>query len=184
MGIILESSAAVGPERHRLRLPLGYVLAPLFLASCGVALLSVSARAEARWCSITAIRSTDTLLYPPIAKAARISGIVLGRVTFRKTGTVDAVQVISGPVILARGLTEQLKTWSVTTDANGTEPCESLIVAKFTLIDPDAAVREAEPQPVTPSIYQVAVQDQPIVLSDPAAYIGKRRWSRFWRHQQ
>lgn len=49
--------------------------------------------------------------YPPIARAARISGIVRLIGTIGKDGTIQNLQVVSGHPMLARAAMEAVQQW-------------------------------------------------------------------------
>jgi protein TonB len=49
--------------------------------------------------------------YPPIARAARISGTVVLQATISKTGTIENLRVISGPPMLTQSALEAVRTW-------------------------------------------------------------------------
>jgi protein TonB len=62
--------------------------------------------------------------YPPIARAARISGTVVLQATISKQGTIQNLRVISGPPMLTQSALEAVKTWRYKPyDLNG-EPVE------------------------------------------------------------
>jgi protein TonB len=50
-------------------------------------------------------------LYPPIAKAARVSGTVVLQATISKTGTIENLRVISGPQMLQQSALDAVKSW-------------------------------------------------------------------------
>jgi len=50
-------------------------------------------------------------LYPPIAKAARVSGTVVLQATISKTGTIENLKVISGPAMLQGAATDAVRSW-------------------------------------------------------------------------
>ena len=52
-----------------------------------------------------------TPLYPPIAKAARVSGTVVLQATISKTGTIENLRVISGPAMLQQSAMDAVKSW-------------------------------------------------------------------------
>jgi hypothetical protein len=159
------------------------LLTRFLLTALGFCLLSPPCLAEVRWCSITRKASTDNLLYPPIARAAHVTGVVVSRMTFATSGRVVKLETISGPVMLANAVREQLSAWTITTDAPGDDLCESLIVVEFSLGDSEIA--RVGPQTITPGIYRIAIRAEPLVLSDPASTIvGKRRWLSFKRRSQ
>jgi hypothetical protein len=131
-------------------------------------LLAPICRAEARWCDVLGRGDSDKILYPPIARAARVSGTVLARVTYTPQGDVKDVVNISGPRLLATPVATQLKTWRLKTNALGDELNQSLAIIDFRIASP--VVSSARP-PVSGSIFHVSVVTEPIVLytiSDPA----------------
>jgi len=52
-----------------------------------------------------------TPIYPPIAKAARVSGTVEIQATISKTGTIKDMRVMSGPVMLQQAALDAVRTW-------------------------------------------------------------------------
>src|SRR6202034_2765713 len=50
-------------------------------------------------------------VYPPIAKAARVSGTVVLQATISKTGTIENLRVISGPAMLQEAAMDAVKSW-------------------------------------------------------------------------
>jgi len=50
-------------------------------------------------------------IYPPIAKAARVSGTVVLQATISKTGTIENLRVISGPAMLQPAALDAVKSW-------------------------------------------------------------------------
>jgi protein TonB len=49
--------------------------------------------------------------YPPIAKAARVSGTVILQATISKTGTITNLKVVSGPAMLQGAATDAVRSW-------------------------------------------------------------------------
>jgi hypothetical protein len=60
-------------------------------------------------------------VYPPIGRAARITGKVVVAVTV-SGGKVTGTEVKSGPRLLAGGAVANLQTWRFASDVNGTFP--------------------------------------------------------------
>jgi TonB family protein len=54
---------------------------------------------------------TTQPVYPPFAKAARISGTVVLEATISKTGIIEDLHVVSGPPLLQRASLDAVKTW-------------------------------------------------------------------------
>jgi protein TonB len=50
-------------------------------------------------------------MYPPIAKAARVSGTVVLQATISKTGTIMNLRVISGPAMLQQAAMDAVRSW-------------------------------------------------------------------------
>jgi protein TonB len=52
-----------------------------------------------------------TPVYPPIAKAARVSGTVVLTATISKQGTIEGLKVLSGPAMLQQAAMDAVRTW-------------------------------------------------------------------------
>jgi protein TonB len=50
-------------------------------------------------------------VYPPIAKAARVSGTVVLQATISKTGSIEGLRVVSGPAMLQSAAMDAVRTW-------------------------------------------------------------------------
>ena len=133
-----------------------------------VILLAAACRAEARWCDVLGHDDSDKLTYPPIAKAARISGTVLARITYTPQGDVKDVTSVSGSPMLARPVATQLKTWHLKTNASGEDLCQSLAIIDFRIGSPaSSSVRQS----ASGGMFRVSVVGEQLVLytiSDPA----------------
>jgi hypothetical protein len=142
-----------------------------------IVLLVPMCRAQARWCDITGHGESDKLIYPPIARAAHVSGTVLLRITYTPQGQPQDVAPISGPPLLATPVATQLKSWHLKTNASGEELCQSLAIIDFRIASPDSLIVRP-PQSVPRSIIRMSVVVEPIVLytiSDPAPKKVTRR---------
>jgi protein TonB len=62
--------------------------------------------------------------YPPIAKAARVSGTVILQATISKTGTITNLRVISGPEMLRQAALDAVRTWRYRPYLLNNEPVE------------------------------------------------------------
>jgi protein TonB len=62
--------------------------------------------------------------YPPIAKAARVSGTVILQATISKTGTITNLRVLSGPEMLRQAALDAVKTWRYRPYLLNNEPVE------------------------------------------------------------
>src|SRR5580658_4917576 len=50
-------------------------------------------------------------MYPPIAKAARVSGTVVLQATISKTGTIENLRIVSGPAMLQQSAMDAVRSW-------------------------------------------------------------------------
>ena len=110
------------------------------------------------------------LVYPPIARAAHVTGIVIERVTFLPDGAVLAAETISGPPLIAKPVSNRLLRWRLKTETHGSEPCQALIVADFSFGDTKAESFEE----IGASIYRISLRALPLVLYSLPSLSSKR----------
>jgi protein TonB len=65
-----------------------------------------------------------TPIYPPIAKAARVSGTVVIQATISKTGSIEDLHVVSGPAMLQSAAVDAVRTWRYRPYLLNNEPVE------------------------------------------------------------
>ena len=65
-----------------------------------------------------------TPMYPPIAKAARVSGTVVIQAMISKQGTIEDLHVVSGPAMLQQAALDAVKTWRYRPYLLNNEPVE------------------------------------------------------------
>ena len=63
-------------------------------------------------------------VYPPIAKAARVSGTVVLQATISKTGAIENLRVVSGPAMLQQAALDAVKSWRYRPYLLNNEPVE------------------------------------------------------------
>jgi hypothetical protein len=144
-----------------------------------VILLAAVCRGEARWCDITGDGGNDKVLYPPIARAAHVSGTVLARITYTPQGDIKEVISISGPPLLAKFTAAQIRDWHMKTNAVGGDLCQSLAIVQFRLSD-NLALQVQHEQLVSGSIMRLFIDAQmPPCLCDPEPTLAKKRRSFF-----
>jgi len=139
--------------------------------------------AQPRWCTITSLGPGQNLLYPPIAKAARVQGHVMERVIYLPGGGALSFEFISGPRMLAASLEDQMKEWIIRTSASGDAPCTTLVIADFTLDDTSGEARNTPIDVSIRSILQLKVSTTPICLCDPEAVITHKPFYRRFGHE-
>lgn len=138
-------------------------------------------QAEPRWCTITGRGANDMIVYPPIARAARVQGVVLGRVVYTPAGRFVRFEPISGPAMLSQSVEKQLATWSLKTNAIGDELCESPVIAQFQFNNPDYESPTVDTTPAPPSAVKVSITVEVLVIIDPVAEYSKNPITRFAR---
>jgi hypothetical protein len=145
------------------------------IAVIGIALFVQQGCAEPRWCSVTGRGPTDNFIYPPIARAARVYGVVLGRLVFETNGNPVRFESISGPPMLSETLKGQLLAWNLKTDAKGDELCETLVIAVFKLKSMGTQLSPPSVQFEAGSVLRLVAETEPMPLfstSDPAPLRG------------
>jgi TonB family protein len=63
-------------------------------------------------------------IYPPIAKAARVSGTVVLKATISKTGEVEHIRVVNGPPLFQQAALDAVKTWRYSPSLLNNQPVE------------------------------------------------------------
>ena len=129
---------------------------------------------EPRWCSITGKGPNDNLLYPVVAKAAQVQGVVVSRILYHPNGKVDGIEQVFGLPVLAEPLSRQLMQWTLKTDASGDELCQTLVIAMFRILDP-TRIEPAEPLIETrASVYRISVETEPPTIESSVSATGRR----------
>jgi hypothetical protein len=125
----------------------------------------------------------DKLDYPPIARLAHIDGMVIGRLHFNIDGTVIGWKIVSAPNMLSRSVGEQFKRWHIKTNAQGGAECQSLVITDFRFVDDKNAITDSGPTFNVNSVQavRITVTAEPMVISDPAGKICRRRWYRLFQ---
>jgi hypothetical protein len=134
--------------------------------------LSTIAAAQPRDCDLGRVVDNRPPIYPPIAKAAHVMGVVVMIATFEETGEVSGVRIVAGPVMLQSTAIEYVKGWRAI-EYSGIRNCP--VAVTYILDQPDApsaGFRRIDSQ-------HVQVFGQFPCLCDPAPVLGKRR-RHFW----
>lgn len=121
-------------------------------------------------CDLGKVSDKTTPNYPVIARAAHITGMVIGIATFDRSGRVTEIRFIQGHEMLRSPTAEYVRGWHAN-EYSGTRNCP--IVVNY-LLD----------QKTTNSFERidsqhVNVYGQTVILSDPSFVIEKRK-RRFW----
>lgn len=130
--------------------------------------------AEPRWCTVTGRAPNDTFFYPPIARAARVHGVVLGELVFETDGKAVRFEPISGPRLLSDTLmvpSSSSLNSAMTSVSQRSSPCASVLSVQTPL--PEPLVR---PEPGSVLRLSIETETEPIlldvVISDPAPLRG------------
>jgi len=132
-------------------------------------LVPVICPAEPRWCAVSQKDPSNNLVYPPIARAARVQGVVVMRMIYEPNGKVERTEPVFGSVLLADSVTKQLLNWTVKTDATGNEQCVTLVTAEFHFHDLDQTPQFVPTQQTRPGMLRIMVESEVLIISDPAA---------------
>jgi TonB family protein len=97
-------------------------------------------------------------VYPPIAKAARVSGTVVLEATISKTGIVSELRVVSGPFLLQQASLDAVRVWRYRPFMVKGLPTEAKTIVNvvFTLAEDGTATAKAtggDLKPVEPDPY-------------------------------
>jgi protein TonB len=68
--------------------------------------------------------SKTSPVYPPLARSARVAGTVVLHASISKTGAIENLNVISGPVMLRQSALDAVKTWRYRPYLLNNEPVE------------------------------------------------------------
>jgi len=102
------------------------------------------AQAPVAPCGLTSVTPGAELLYPPIARAAHVSGTVVVLSTFDQTGKMIAAKVFSGPEMLRYSTVEYLKHLRAN---EFTGPRECAVAVTFRIIGVPHECKGEEPRP-------------------------------------
>ena len=106
-------------------------------------------------CGLTAVTETTELIYPPIAKAADVSGSVIFIASFAPDGTVSDLKVLSGAPMLAGNATKYVRGWKANA-ATGVRNCPVVITFRAVGQEHECA---ANAEPTKPALKAVSRQD-------------------------
>jgi TonB family protein len=122
---------------------------------------------------------TETIApaYPPIARAAHVTGMVILIATFDDSGAVTATRVVSGPPMLQEAAKQYVAGWHANAKP-GIRNCPVVMSFAFRNSEPctggDLSVSASRSD-----TQHVTISTDTIWLCDPAATIGHRHhW--FW----
>ena len=122
---------------------------------------------------LTSVADGAKPVYPPIARAAHVSGMVILLVSFKTNGVADTAQVVSGPVMLQQAATNYVKSMHAN-EYSGPRTCPIVIVYQLSQGSCDDHSRKDD------SVQKVDIQHsiirgEPGMFCDPAATVTKHK---------
>ncbi|MBB5346073.1 energy transducer TonB [Tunturibacter empetritectus] len=134
-------------------------------------LIATGVRGQVSHCGgFTSVRERKAPLYPPIAKAARVQEIVILMLTFDLDGNVVNTVLVSGPPMLVASATASAQSLEVN-PYTGPRTCPYVVTYRLA-----SEGEDTESYPPPSDIQHVTVMAIPLILSDPAVYIKRRRF--------
>ncbi len=103
-----------------------------FLVFAG-ALSSSELFAQTSWCSYAVRIEAPLITYPPIARAAHVSGVVIGKLILSDEGVVQDFVTLSGPAMLVDRVSKEVKNWKFKQQQSAEHSCQALLIVGFTL---------------------------------------------------
>jgi hypothetical protein len=134
--------------------------------------LSATSFGQQSPCGLTSIKETAPLVYPPIAKAAHVTGTVIFLVSFERSGEVENVKVLSGPKLLQAPASLYVNGLRVN-EYGGPRTCPMIV--RYVIQQDDADLRPVE----RTDFQHIVIYEKPLVISDPVMYDEKVR-KGFW----
>jgi hypothetical protein len=138
---------------------------------------SAAARAQEPPCGVSVFTETAAPVYPPIAKAAHVSGDVMLLLKIERDGSVASAEVIRGPEILKKPSVEFVKGWKANT-YGGSRSCP--VIVHFALGSTSCTVGESDVQ-LNEKTGRVDTQHFVVAafapsLCDPGAVLGRKKF--------
>lgn len=94
------------------------------------------------------------------------------RIIYKPNSKIARTEPVFGPTMLSSSMTSQLSSWTVKTDAVGDEQCMTPVIAEFRFHDQDEPNRTRPQEPSAPGVLRVSVEEEVLVISDPAGTIS------------
>lgn len=147
----------------------------------GAMLLSAATTLHAQEppCGIHTITETVAPIYPPIAKAAHVTGDVTLVITLERDGSVSDARVIRGPEMLKKPTIDFVKGWKAN-EYGGSRACP--VTVRYELAYSTCTVGESD-HPLPPGAetkridtQHYVVTGQGMTICDPAATLGRKRF--------
>jgi hypothetical protein len=124
-------------------------------------------------CSMDGVSESKQPIFPPMARAAHVSGEVSARVAFDKKGQPTGVDQFAGPQMLKAATEEYLQSWQIKPlkyidSCHATVLIEYRLTAATEVIESDVHVFKADPT-------HILIEDHPVLTMDPSSTITKKK---------
>jgi len=144
-------------------------IALLFLA-----LSATAAFAQPNTCGgLTSVTDGAKPFYPPIARAAHVSGMVILLVSFKTTGETDALKIVGGPPMLRQAAIDYVNSWRANT-YTGPRTCPIVVSYQLSAGGCDYHTRKND-FVEKPDVQHPIIRGESPMLCDPAVTFGKRK---------
>jgi hypothetical protein len=130
--------------------------------------MSATCLAQQNDCDLHTVTDTAPAFYPPIARAAHVTGTIIMIATFKPNGNVEGVKVLSGPKMLEQPTIEYVRGWRAN-EYGSIRNCP--VVVNYVL---DKSGTENNQHDRIDSQH-VNVYGKTVCLCDPPAELGKRK---------
>jgi hypothetical protein len=129
-------------------------------------------------CSMVGVSEAKQPTFPPIARAARVSGEVSARIAFDKTGHPTGIDQIIGPQMLRAATEEYLQSWQLK-PLKHLESCHVTVLMEYRLTAATEAV-ESDVKVHKADATHILVEDHSVLTMDPSStIITKKRFRLF-----
>lgn len=124
-------------------------------------------------CGITSVAPGVPLIYPPIARAAHVTGRVALMASFARDGSVSSLRTLYGPEMLRKTSEEYVAGWRVNA-WGGSRECP--VIVEFKLYEDVTCEAQRHAPVVTQldSIHHEIVSDA-YMICDPISRVQKRK---------
>jgi hypothetical protein len=166
------------PKLGRVGSPFAHLGKGWGIVRCAIAFVMLmsfaTVSAQGAPCGLVSMEGATPLQYPPIARAAQVSGDVIFLVKFGPSGSVDDLTILSGPQILRESATTYVKSLR-TNSQNGTRQCPFVVGFRTLSTPPCENIADPAIPFQTTDVQHVVVRTGTVWLCDPAADIHRRK---------
>jgi hypothetical protein len=138
--------------------------------------LTVPALAQPSTCvGLISVTEAAPPVYPPIARAAHVMGNVIFLVSFKTTGDIDKINVVSGPPMLVPVATDYVRGFHAN-EYDGQRACQ--IELQYELTEgkcDDSGLDTKKISTKKTDVQHIIIETQATMICDPAATLKKHK---------